>query len=35
MANVGDEEVSSLVSDCIYVQPLSEYLLPITEVVPL
>jgi glucosamine--fructose-6-phosphate aminotransferase (isomerizing) len=35
VANVGDDEVSSLASDCIYVQPLSEYLLPITEVVPL
>ena len=35
VANVGDQEVASLVSDCIYVQPISEYLLPMTEVVPL
>lgn len=35
IANVGDGDVAGLVSDCVYVQPLSEYLLPITEVVPL
>ncbi|HEX4029667.1 MAG TPA: SIS domain-containing protein [Terracidiphilus sp.] len=35
VANVGDERVAALVSDCIHVQPASEYLLPILEVVPL
>jgi len=35
LANVGDKEVGDLASDCIYVQPISEYLLPMTEVVPL
>lgn len=35
VANAGDERVAALVSDCIRVQPASEYLLPILEVVPL
>ena len=35
IANVGDEEVASLVSDCVFVQPAPEYLLPISEVIPL
>jgi glucosamine--fructose-6-phosphate aminotransferase (isomerizing) len=35
IANSGDDEVASLVSDCVYVEPASEYLLPIAEVVPL
>lgn len=35
LANAGDEEVSRLVSDCVYVQPASEHLLPIAEVIPL
>jgi glutamine---fructose-6-phosphate transaminase (isomerizing) len=35
VANVGDARVAALVSDCIPVQPASEYLLPILEVVPL
>jgi glucosamine--fructose-6-phosphate aminotransferase (isomerizing) len=35
IANVGDEEVAGLVSDCVYVQPAPEYLLPIAEVIPL
>jgi glucosamine--fructose-6-phosphate aminotransferase (isomerizing) len=35
VANVGDEEVNRLVTDCIYVNPAPEYLLPIEEVVPL
>jgi glucosamine--fructose-6-phosphate aminotransferase (isomerizing) len=35
LANSGDEEVATLVSDCVYVEPASEYLLPIAEVVPL
>ena len=35
IANVGDAEVPTLVSDCIFVQPAAEYLLPIAEVVPL
>ena len=35
LANAGDREVASLVTDCIAVQPATEYLLPIAEVVPL
>jgi glucosamine--fructose-6-phosphate aminotransferase (isomerizing) len=35
IANSGDEEVGGLVSDCVSVEPTSEYLLPIAEVVPL
>jgi glutamine---fructose-6-phosphate transaminase (isomerizing) len=35
LANTGDEEVAELVSDCVYVQPAPEHLLPISEVVPL
>ena len=35
LANAGDREVSELVSDCVEVQPATEYLLPIAEVVPL
>jgi glutamine---fructose-6-phosphate transaminase (isomerizing) len=35
VANRDDEEVKSLVSDCVYVDPAPEYLLPIEEVVPL
>jgi glucosamine--fructose-6-phosphate aminotransferase (isomerizing) len=35
LANTGDREVAALVSDCVPVEPLSEYLLPIAEVVPL
>jgi glutamine---fructose-6-phosphate transaminase (isomerizing) len=34
VANVEDEEVPSLASDCIAVEPQAEYLLPIAEVVP-
>jgi glucosamine--fructose-6-phosphate aminotransferase (isomerizing) len=35
LANSGDDEVRSLASDCVFVNPLPEYLLPIAEVVPL
>ena len=35
LANTGDEEVASLVSDCVYIQPAPEHLLPISEVIPL
>jgi glucosamine--fructose-6-phosphate aminotransferase (isomerizing) len=35
LANAGDEEVASLVSDCVFISPAPEHLLPITEVVPL
>ena len=35
VANAGDDEVPTLVSDCVFVQPAAEYLLPIAEVVPL
>jgi len=35
IANVGDDEVRSLATDCVFVEPVPEYLLPIAEVVPL
>jgi glucosamine--fructose-6-phosphate aminotransferase (isomerizing) len=35
IANAGDAAVRSRVSDCVEVEPSSEYLLPIVEVVPL
>jgi glucosamine--fructose-6-phosphate aminotransferase (isomerizing) len=35
IANAGDEEVKGLVSDCVFVEAAPEYLLPISEVVPL
>jgi glucosamine--fructose-6-phosphate aminotransferase (isomerizing) len=35
IANSGDEQVRGLVDDCVDVEPTSEYLLPISEVVPL
>ena len=35
IANTVDEEVAGLVSDCVLVEPVSEYLLPILEVIPL
>jgi glucosamine--fructose-6-phosphate aminotransferase (isomerizing) len=35
LANAGDETVAALVSDCVFVQPAPEHLLPISEVVPL
>jgi len=35
LANAGDRAVAALVSDCVEVQPTTEYLLPIAEVVPL
>jgi glucosamine--fructose-6-phosphate aminotransferase (isomerizing) len=35
IANAGDAEMAGLVSDCVPVQPASEYLLPIVEVIPL
>src|SRR6185312_6720435 len=35
IANADDEEIGGLVGDCIPVEPASEYLLPIFEVVPL
>ena len=35
IANAGDAEMAGLVSDCVRVQPASEYLLPIVEVIPL
>jgi glucosamine--fructose-6-phosphate aminotransferase (isomerizing) len=35
IANSGDDAVASLVSDCVFVEPSPEYLLPIAEVVPL
>jgi glutamine---fructose-6-phosphate transaminase (isomerizing) len=35
IANSGDEQVAGPVSDCVFVEPAPEYLLPIPEVVPL
>jgi len=35
IANSDDTEIAALASDCVRVQPASEYLLPILEVVPL
>lgn len=35
IANSGDDEVPALVTDCVFVNPAPEYLLPIAEVVPL
>jgi glutamine---fructose-6-phosphate transaminase (isomerizing) len=35
LANTGDDEVAELVSDCVFISPAPEHLLPITEVVPL
>lgn len=35
LANADDAEVAALVDDCIPVQPATEYLLPLLEVVPL
>ena len=35
IANAGDAAVASLASDCVFVQPAPEHLLPISEVVPL
>ena len=35
LANTGDTQVASLVTDCVYVHPISEHLFPILEVVPL
>jgi glucosamine--fructose-6-phosphate aminotransferase (isomerizing) len=35
LANAGDRKVAELVTDCVEVQPASEYLLPIAEVIPL
>src|SRR5580658_452182 len=35
IANSGDDAVKSLVTDCVEINPTSEYLLPILEVIPL
>ena len=35
VANAGDEQIGAVVSDCVRVEPASEYLLPLLEVVPL
>jgi glucosamine--fructose-6-phosphate aminotransferase (isomerizing) len=35
LANTGDREVAALATDCVYVEPASEHLLPIPEIVPL
>jgi glucosamine--fructose-6-phosphate aminotransferase (isomerizing) len=35
LADAGDTEVPALATDCIFIPPASEYLLPILEVVPL
>ena len=35
LANTGDREVAALATDCVWVEPASEHLLPIPEVIPL
>jgi len=35
VANAGDHKVAALATDCIFVEPVREHLLPIPEVVPL
>lgn len=35
LANSGDGEVGKVASDCVWIAPAPEYLLPISEVVPL
>ena len=35
IANTGDRDVPALATDCIFVEPASEHLLPIEEVIPL
>jgi len=35
VANGGDHDVPSLATDCVFVEPASEHLLPIAEVIPL
>ncbi len=35
LSNAGDDDVARLVTDCVSIDPLSEHLLPIAEVVPL
>jgi glucosamine--fructose-6-phosphate aminotransferase (isomerizing) len=35
IANTGDRDVPSLATDCVFVEPASEHLLPIPEVIPL
>lgn len=35
LANTGDDRVASLATDTVFIEPASEYLLPIAEVVPL
>ncbi len=35
IANAGDHDVAALAADCLYVEPVSEHLLPIEEVIPL
>src|SRR5579863_3108691 len=35
IANTGDTDVASLATDCVFVEPASEHLLPISEVIPL
>lgn len=35
IANADDAEIQALVSDCVRIEPASEYLLPLLEVVPL
>jgi glucosamine--fructose-6-phosphate aminotransferase (isomerizing) len=35
IANAGDQQVACLATHCLYVEPASEHLLPIPEVIPL
>jgi glutamine---fructose-6-phosphate transaminase (isomerizing) len=35
LANTGDKEAAKLATDCVYIEPAAEHLLPIAEIVPL
>ena len=35
LANAGDRDVAAMVTDCVFIEPASEHLLIIPEIVPL
>jgi glucosamine--fructose-6-phosphate aminotransferase (isomerizing) len=35
LANTGDKDVAALATDCVFIEPASEHLLPLAEIVPL
>jgi len=35
LANTGDSAAAALATDCVFIEPASEHLLPISEVIPL